>query len=68
MRRLSQEPAEFAGHYKVATWACGSTCQTGAIIDLRSGRVYWDNRLFCPSMPKEAAKFPKALYAVGFGA
>lgn len=31
---------EFAGHYIVAAWGCGSPCQEGALIDVRSGQVY----------------------------
>lgn len=31
----------FAGHYIVAGWGCGTGCISGAIIDARSGSVYW---------------------------
>jgi hypothetical protein len=31
----------FAGHYIVAGWGCGTGCISGAIIDARDGRVYW---------------------------
>jgi len=31
---------DFAGHYKFAGWGCGSACGAGAIIDLKTGRVY----------------------------
>jgi len=31
----------FAGHYVVAGWGCGTGCISGAIIDARNGRVYW---------------------------
>lgn len=31
----------FAGHYIVAGWGCGTGCISGAIIDARNGRVYW---------------------------
>lgn len=50
LTEASKELPDFAGHYRFANWGCGSTCETGAIIDLRNGKVYWDNRLFCPSM------------------
>lgn len=33
-------PANFNGHYRAATWGCGSGCQTLAIIDLHTGRVW----------------------------
>jgi hypothetical protein len=31
----------FAGHYVVAGWGCGTGCISGAIIDARTGNVYW---------------------------
>lgn len=30
----------FAGHYIVAIWGCGTECLEGAIIDVKTGRVY----------------------------
>ena len=39
-------PPNFAGHYIVAEWGCGSSCQSGMIIDTISGTVY--------DMPDEA--------------
>lgn len=30
----------FAGHYVIVTWGCGSPCMMAAIVDLRSGRVF----------------------------
>jgi hypothetical protein len=30
----------FAGHYCFAWWGCGSPCQDGAVVDLRTGKVY----------------------------
>jgi hypothetical protein len=31
----------FAGHYVVAGWGCGTGCISGAVIDARTGVVYW---------------------------
>lgn len=31
----------FAGHYIVAGWGCGTGCISGAIIDARTGKVQW---------------------------
>lgn len=31
----------FAGHYVVAGWGCGTGCISGAIIEARTGDVYW---------------------------
>lgn len=30
----------FAGHYTLVKWGCGSSCQLLAIVDARTGRVY----------------------------
>jgi len=30
----------FAGHYCLVYWGCGSPCQSGAIIDVTNGQVY----------------------------
>ena len=30
----------FAGHYRVVVWGCGSSCAMFAAVDLNSGRVY----------------------------
>lgn len=40
--RLSKgflEDADFAGHYKIVTHGCGSSCQVNWIIDLKTGKV-----------------------------
>lgn len=29
----------FAGHFAIATWGCGTSCQDHAIIDVKTGRV-----------------------------
>jgi len=42
--RLSEALAggvNFAGHYIVAGWGCGTGCISGAIIDARTGNVLW---------------------------
>lgn len=39
---LRQEIAQgpnFAGHYRVAVWGCGSSCAMFAVVNLNSGRV-----------------------------
>lgn len=30
----------FAGHYNLARWGCGTSCVNGAITDLKTGNVY----------------------------
>ena len=45
LREGAQQGANFAGHYRVVTWGCGTDCETGAIIDAFSGHV-----VFLPSV------------------
>jgi hypothetical protein len=40
LREAAREKPNFAGHFIVTTWGCGTECVTGAIIDARTGRVF----------------------------
>ena len=42
----TQKP-NFAGHYILTYWGCGSTCVMGAVIDAKTGRVYWWDFTVC---------------------
>jgi len=33
--------ANFAGHYVVVTWGCGTSCQTVALVEVKSGKIYF---------------------------
>jgi tetratricopeptide (TPR) repeat protein len=35
----------FAGAYTIAAWGCGSTCMAFAIIDARTGRIYFHQQV-----------------------
>lgn len=37
----------FAGHYILTTWGCGAECLMGAVIDAKTGKVYWWNFTIC---------------------
>jgi hypothetical protein len=39
-RKGATEGPNFAGHYTIASWGCGSGCVQFAIIDARNGRVF----------------------------
>ena len=39
------EGTDFAGHYRIAGWGCGTGCISGAVIDVRDGRVYFPEEL-----------------------
>jgi len=45
LRDNAKNGVNFAGHYIAATWGCGSACWSFAIIDARTGQVY-----FIPSL------------------
>jgi hypothetical protein len=36
----AREPANFADHYRLVGWGCGSVCAAGALLDLQTGEVY----------------------------
>lgn len=39
LRAAAARPVNFAGRYKLATWGCGTQCETGAIINAMTGQV-----------------------------
>src|SRR5215218_11263014 len=45
LRESLHEGVDFAGHYIVASWGCGASCLVGAVIDARTGVVYWPKQL-----------------------
>jgi hypothetical protein len=51
LRNAAKEGVNFAGHFILATWGCGTNCSQSAIIDARNGRVF----------------FPAQLEGAGFG-
>jgi hypothetical protein len=45
LRENAARGVNFAGHYIAATWGCGSACWSFAIIDARTGHVYFNESL-----------------------
>jgi hypothetical protein len=41
LREAAKEKPNFAGHYILTTWGCGTSCLMGAVIDAKTGKVYW---------------------------
>jgi hypothetical protein len=41
LRQAATEAPNFAGHYRVVTWGCGTCCTEFAILDLRSGEAWF---------------------------
>jgi len=38
-RYAALQPPNFAGHYRIAIWGCGTQCLEGGMIDLATGKV-----------------------------
>lgn len=38
--KYNELEVNFAGHYIITTWGCGSGCVTGVMVDIRDGFVY----------------------------
>ncbi|HEX8329633.1 MAG TPA: hypothetical protein VF629_19000 [Hymenobacter sp.] len=47
IREAAVQPPNFAGHYVLATWGCGTECVSYVIINAKTGAVYFDNRTVC---------------------
>lgn len=45
LRNAAKSGVNFAGHYALTYWVCGSSCGIGAIVDLRSGNVFFPTQL-----------------------
>ncbi len=40
LTEAAKQPPNFAGHYRVVYWGCGSLCSAGALVDLKTGQVF----------------------------
>lgn len=40
LTNAAKEPPNFAGHYRITYWGCGSNCSAGALVDLQTGEVF----------------------------
>jgi hypothetical protein len=40
LRNGARKGPDFAGHYTVVEWGCGSNCVVFAVVDALSGKVY----------------------------
>jgi len=47
MSAARNEKPNFAGHYILTIWGCGTSCVMGAVIDANTGKVYWWNFTVC---------------------
>jgi hypothetical protein len=57
--------ANFAGHYRLTSWGCGTSCLQWAIIDVKSGRVFHPANLASTDhVNVEEALFEDGIHAV----
>jgi len=73
LRKAAKEGVNFAGHYILTSWGCGTNCSQSAIIDARDGAVFFPtefaglNNGFCElpevSDPTDAPQMPDDLEA-----
>ncbi len=40
LTNAGKQAPNFAGHYRITFWGCGSNCAAGALIDLQTGEVF----------------------------
>lgn len=40
LSNAAKEPPDFAGHYRIAYWGCGSNCSAGTMVDLKTGDIF----------------------------
>ena len=60
LREAAEKPPNFAGHFRIVSWGCGTNCLGGAVIDLKTGEVVQlplakntrgeEHWIFCTSM------------------
>lgn len=65
LREGARRAVNFAGHYKLHTWSCGTGCLQTAFIDARTGEVFFpaelDGFIVCFYDPKPVDDLEEAL-------
>jgi hypothetical protein len=61
LREAAREDVNFAGHYRVVTWGCGTSCAFGGVVDVVSGRVVLFPFSICCSVKIGEADFQPVL-------
>ena len=41
IRDAAKQPVNFANHYTISTWGCGTQCEQGVAVDALTGKVTW---------------------------
>ena len=47
IREAARSKPNFAGHYILTSWGCGAECLSYAIIDVKTGAVYFNDFTIC---------------------
>jgi hypothetical protein len=47
IREAARMAPNFAGHYVLATWGCGAECRSYAVIDVKTGTVWFEEHTVC---------------------
>ena len=66
IREASSQKPNFAGHYILARWGCGAECLSYAIIDVKTGEVYFDDMTTCCYFSSNASKLPSDFEPIDF--
>lgn len=56
--KAAKQPANFAGHYVLTQWGCGTSCVTGVVIDKLNGQIIPFPFSICCATPKSASFKP----------
>jgi hypothetical protein len=54
IREGAEQPANFAGQYRMVIWGCGAECVTGVVVDLLRGNVVFLPFSVCCSANRDA--------------
>ena len=46
LRENAKKGVNFAGHYILASWGCGSGCHSFAFVDAKNGNVYFSPLIY----------------------
>jgi len=66
IREAARSKPNFAGHYVLASWGCGAECLSSAIVDVKTGAVYFDDISICCWFSPNSHKLPEHFEPVDF--
>jgi hypothetical protein len=63
IKEIAKDPVNFAGHYAVGSFGCGTECSVWVIIDARNGKVLPFIPVFVGDLPTEEVSKPDFSFA-----